>query len=130
MCERRLLAVYSSNSAKLTHVFRVSRTGALALIFSIPSTRRSGLLLPLELRKAPFPYLERSEICAALHSRRNSLPLRDLRQTLLVDLLNTLNSKDSLAKSVRGLGKIYSIKPGNITKLSEAFCSSKHTLNH
>ena len=73
MRERRLLAVCSNNSAKLDSMFRVSRTGALPLIIPIPTSRRSGLLLLLELRKAPFPYLRRSETCAAFDLKARNL---------------------------------------------------------
>ena len=88
MRERRLLAVCGNHSAKLDHMlFRVRRTGALPLIIPIPSSRRSDLLLLLKLRKAPFPYLGRSEMCAAfdLKTKKNS-PLLDLHQTLLADV--------------------------------------------
>ena len=73
MRERRLLAVCGNHSAKLDHMFRVSRTGALPLIIPIPSSRRSGLLLLLKLRKAPFPYLGRSETCEALDLKTKTL---------------------------------------------------------
>ena len=94
MREHQLLAVCSNASAKLDHVLRASRISALPLIITIPSSRRSGLLLLLKLRKAPFPYLGRLKICAAIN-RRKTLPLLDLHQTLLVDVedYNGLNSR-------------------------------------
>ena len=115
MRERRLLAVCSDTSAKLDHMFRVSRTGALPLITPIPSSRRSGLLLLLKLRKAPFPYLGRSGMCGAFDLETKASPLLDLHQTLLADVDNyyglktactSTSPKLAYLKSSRMLGNV------------------------
>ena len=113
MREHRLLAVCGNVSAKLDHKFGASRMGALPLIVTIPSSRRSGLLLLLKLRKAPFPYLERSEMCAA-GDRRKTLPLLDLHQTLLADVEDCygLNSRlPRLLVQRPNVGRLREISP-------------------
>ena len=126
MRERRLLAVCSDTSAKLDHMFRVSRTGALPLIIPIPipSSRRSGLLLLLKLRKAPFPYLGRSGMCGAFDLETKASPLLDLHQTLLADVDNYygLNSRDCLYE--------YESQISVFKILQNAWQCRKHTHTH